>query len=203
MKPALIILAAGGTGRELAELMADTYDVRGFLDDVQKGPRILGKIADLGQYLPEAKLASGLGSYRSMTRRRALLEGIPLDAFVTYVASDARVYPSASLGHAVTVCPGSIVTSNATLGTHSFVYHNCVIAHDARIGDYTMVSNSVTISGNVTIGQNCYIGAGSTLLEGVTIGDDCVIAAGATVITDVPPGTIYIAPGKSKANGYR
>lgn len=203
MKPDLVILAAGGTGRELAELTADRFNVLGFLDDVKTGPRVLGTMADLHRFLPGAKICSGLGSYRSMTRRRQILQGMPIEAFVTYVAADARVYSSATIGKAVTVFPGSIVTSDARLGDHSYVYHNCVVAHDANLGDYTILSNSVTVSGNVTIGKNCYIGAGSTILEGVTIGDDCVIAAGATVISDVEPGKIYIAPNKLKDNSYR
>lgn len=203
MKPDLVILACGGTGRELAELASSQFNVLGFLDDAKSGPHILGKISDYEAYISNAKLCSGLGSYRSMPSRKKILDSMPLDAFINYVASDVRVYPSSILGRALTIFPGSIVSTDAQLGNHCHIYHNAVISHDAVIGAYTIISNSVTISGNVVVGENCYLGAGSTVLEGITIGNNSIVAAGATVVSDIEDGAIYLGPKKVKVNHYR
>lgn len=203
MKPDLVILACGGTGRELAELAEERFNVLGFLDDARTGSRILGGITEWSRFVPGASLASGLGSYRSMGRRRQILEALPLEAFATIVADDARVYPSAKLGRALSVFPFSVVATDAVLGDHCLVYHRCVVSHDAVVGDLSILSNAVTLSGGVRIGRNTYVGAGATVLEGVTIGDDCIVAAGATVIADVPDGTIYLGPKKVKENRFR
>jgi UDP-3-O-[3-hydroxymyristoyl] glucosamine N-acyltransferase len=137
-----------------------------------------------------------------MVFRRRVLEGIPIDAFISFTAADARVYPTARLGRGVTVFPQAVISSGAVLEDHSFVYHGSVIAHDARIGEYSMVSNCACISGSVTIGKNTYIGAGAVVMEKVSIGDNCIVAAGAVVISDIPDNKIHISRDKITDNHY-
>lgn len=198
----LIILACGGTSREIKEIAKDAFNVLGFLDDNKIGPDILGTLEDYFKFVGQAKFCSGLGSYRSMRRRWAILSSLSLHDFVNVIASDCRIYSDAVIGNGVLVFPHSVVSSGVRIGNHVLVYHNCVLAHDAIIEDYSILANSVTLSGNVTIGRNCYIGAGATLLEGISIGDNTIIAAGATVTDSVGSNLIYISKDKRKPNHY-
>ena len=198
----LVVLACAGTGREIREIAQEKFNVLGFLDDNKVGPEVLGKISDWPRFADKAKLCSGLGSYRSMNRRREILSTIDIAYFTNVVASDSRIYASAELGPGILVFPYSVVSAGARIGSHVLIYHNCVIAHDSIVRDYSIVSNSVTISGNVDIGENCYIGAGVTILEGITIGANTIIAAGATVVKPVGANTIYITKDIVKPNHY-
>lgn len=198
----VVILARGGTGRELVELLQPEHRVLGFLDDRDPHETVLGPLSDYASYLGRAFLVSGLGSYRSMRRRREILEAMPLEAFMAYRSRDAVIYPSAVLGAASLVFPLAVASSQVRLGIHTLAYHGCILAHDAVVGDYSIVSNGATLSGGVVVGENCYIGAGAVVLEGLAIGAGSIVAAGATVVSDVPAGTIYIAPGRNKPNHY-
>ncbi len=199
----LVIISAGGTAREMYELLKDRYEIVGFLDDNQVAPKILGKLRDLDRFIEQGiAVISALGSYRGMAKRRQFLEKRSLTTFICFHSDRALIYDNVSLGRATIVFPFSVISTQVSLGVHCFVYHNCVISHDARIGDYSIVSNSVTISGNVSIGENSYIGAGSTILESRSIGDNCIVAAGATVVEDVPSDSIYLPKDRIKANSY-
>ncbi len=199
----IVILSAGGTARELCELIASDFEVIGFLDDFRQGDRVIGKLESAQSFVDSgAKLISALGSYRSMRRRHELLDAMPLEAFIGHRDTRAVVYDSAVLERASTVFPLSVVAAGACVGVHAFVYHNCVISHDADVGAFSILSNSVTVSGGVVIGQNSYIGAGATVMEGCTIGDNAIVAAGATVISDVPDNCIYLSRDRIKPNHY-
>ena len=202
MKEKVIILTRGGTGREVYQLLKEQYEVLGFLDDVQQGPDILGTLDRIEHFSGKAKFCSALGSYRSMTRRRSILERIDPSCFITFVAPEAKIYPDSKVGGGVLVFPQSVLSSQAEIGNHCLVYHNAVLSHDARIGPFTIVGNNVCVSGSATIGENGYVGSGSVILEGIRIGRNCIVAAGAVVVKPVPDDTIYISPREMRTNHY-
>ncbi len=183
-------------------MIKDHYNILGFLDDNKTEQSIIGRFDDYIKHLGKTKFCSGMASWRFMSRRKNVLQQMPKDIFISFVADGAKIYPSANIGYANFVFPNSIISSGVTLGEHVLVYHNCVIAHDSNIGDFTIISNSATVSGKVYIGTNCYIGAGATILEEITIGDNSIIAAGATVTSAVESNSIYISRREIKRNHY-
>jgi sugar O-acyltransferase (sialic acid O-acetyltransferase NeuD family) len=201
-KPKVIILGYGGTGREIASILTPTYTVIGFLDDRKKEHSVLGPISDYPQYISQALICSALGSVRSMSIRRSILQSISLSSFISHLDDSVRRYSDITIGTGVAVCPYSIISCNTIIGNHVFIYHHVIISHDSKIGNFTILSNRACISGNVTIGENCYIGAGAVIVEGITIGDNSIIAANATVIKDVPAASIYISPKKIRKNRF-
>ncbi|MBT8113274.1 MAG: hypothetical protein KJO81_10020 [Gammaproteobacteria bacterium] len=199
----LIILSAGGTARELFKLVNKEHEVLGYLDDQIDNAQVIGKIHDFKKFTDQGiSVISALGSYKNMSRRKEVLNNIPLNAFVSFYSNQTLIYDTLDTNKGTTIFPYSIISTNVTLGVHCFIYHNCVVSHDSCIGDYTILSNSVTVSGGVIIGENSYIGAGSTVLEGSSIGDNCIVAAGATVIDAVPENSIYISKDNIKPNHY-
>lgn len=198
----LVILACGGTGREIKEIAQEKFNILGYLDDIKVGPGILGTLKDIPKFMEMAKFCSGLGSYRSMQRRQEILRQIPLEAFANVYSGDSRIYAGVKMGQGITIFPFSTVSCGVRLGDHAFIYHHCIVSHDVSIGDYSMVANSVTISGNVRIGSNCYIGARATIIEGIMIGNNTIIAAGATVVKDVGDNVIYVSKDDIKRNAY-
>jgi UDP-N-acetylbacillosamine N-acetyltransferase len=197
-----LILGLGGTGRELADLLAREKIDSAFLDDVKTGANIPGKIKDWPKFSESHKLLSALGSYRSMKQRRIVLSSLPLANFSNFVSPLALVGKDNILGSDLVIFPFSAITVNCKIGDHVLIYHRVITSHDCQIGSYSILSNSCTISGNVIVGENSYIGAGSVVLEGRRIGSNCIIAAGATVTCDVPDGTIYYSKNNIKINSH-
>jgi sugar O-acyltransferase (sialic acid O-acetyltransferase NeuD family) len=200
----VLILTAGGTGREIYDLLGcnSRYNPIGFLDDASPDIRVKGPLSAWGQY-NHCQFISGLGSYKKMPFRRQFLSGVPLERFTSFCSPLALVYPSAQLHAETTVIfPYAVIAANAALAEHTFVYHHAVISHDVSIGAYSMVSNHACISGNVQIGEACYIGANATINEGMSIGHNSIVASGATVIHSVPDNSIYIRPHHVLRNQY-
>ncbi len=193
----VVVLGAGGHGRELADIIRDVaqqssdVSLLGVIDDnepdrvllARSGMRFLGGRAALDGR--DVDLHIGVG-YPHI--RRAIDETLQRPA-------DAIIHPSALVGSTVSLGTGAvlaqnvIVTTNVTIGRHSHVNIGASISHDCHLGDYVTVCPHATITGAAQIGDEVFIGAGATLLPGVTIGDRAVIGAGAVVSVDVAPDT--------------
>jgi sugar O-acyltransferase (sialic acid O-acetyltransferase NeuD family) len=204
----LVIIGAGGLGREVFQLVSDInsvgarWNVLGFVAD---GHRDSAALADLG--------AADLG---------------PVDAFETldafYVigignndgrqAIDARVsawskvpatlvHPSASIGATLVLGPGTVVTAgvrlttNIVTGRHCYLNLNATVGHDCILGNYVTLNPGANVSGHVNIGHRTTISTNVAVLPDLTIGDDVMVGAGAVVARSVESGqTVVGVPAK-------
>ena len=196
-----IILGFGGTGKELACWLPDLgYDHPLFLDDYVSDPKVLGGLELWNQH-NDASFFFAMGSYRSMMKRKKILEKIPASLFPVCIAKQSTCY-SRQLGDGCLVFPNSVITCDVKIGVFNLFYHNCVISHDAIIGNNNIIANGSIVSGNAKVGDNCYIGANAVVIEGIEIGNNCIIAAGSSVVHDVPDNMIYYGPKKIVENKY-
>lgn len=201
----LVIVGAGGFGREVLQLVLDinavapTFDLLGFLDDAvidaalreRLGAPVLGSSARLADL--QAAIVIAVGS--SAPRRR--LDQVALAAGRRAVS---LVHPSATVGRNVTtdegtvIAAGSRVTANVTIGRHAHINVNCSIGHDVVVEDYVSVYPGVHVGGGCTIGRGATLGMGSVVLPDVRIGRGAVVGAGAIVARDVAPDTTVVGP---------
>lgn len=208
MTQRLVILGAGGFGREVFDLIdainsdsssveTQPFEVLGFLDDgapdaATLAPYVvehLGPTSALETMPDEVGFAVGIGSPAA---RRKLVEqyaGRP---------QPALVHPSVTMGRAVTVgdgtviCAGVRLTNNIAIGRHVHLNLNCTVGHDARIDDFVTVSPLVAVSGYVSVETEVMVGTGVTLNPGTTIGAGSTVGSGAAVLRDVPSGVIAV-----------
>lgn len=193
----VVVLGAGGHGRELADIVRAVADgsgdvsLLGVIDDnepdrallARSGMRFLGGRSALDGRDVDVHIGVGYPHIR-----RAIDEALQRPA-------EAIVHPTGLVGSTVTLGAGAvlaqnvIVTTNITIGRHSHINIGASISHDCTIGDYVTVCPHATITGSARIGDDVFIGAGATLLPGVTIGDRAVVGAGAVVSVDVAPDT--------------
>jgi sugar O-acyltransferase (sialic acid O-acetyltransferase NeuD family) len=191
----LVVVGAGGFGREVADLARTLgRDVHGFLDDVPPdGPALpaplLGPLdADVAV---EAHLVLAIG--QPHVKARALTR-LPSDGRF----SPALVHPSAVVVDGAAVGAGSVVAALAVvmvdtaIGEHVLVNYGATVGHDARIGARSSVMPGARISGFVRIGEEVLVGANAVVLEGITVGDGAVVGAGAVVTKDVPAGATVV-----------
>jgi sugar O-acyltransferase (sialic acid O-acetyltransferase NeuD family) len=191
----VIIVGAGGLGREVREWLEDInevsprYKVVGFVDDDPSkhgkdihGVRVLG---GLDWLLDRDQLAVIVAIGAPSTKRR-IVERLGHRDYPTVVHPMATVGRFVTLGVGSIVCPGVVITTDVAIGTFVALNFNLTIGHDARVGDYALLAPGIAISGYARISEGAELGAGAVVLPSVSIGEWAVVGSGAVVRTDVP-----------------
>lgn len=202
----LVIVGAGGFGREVLELVADInalrplFEVRGFLDDgapdvraLQRlGLPLLGPSSRIGEV--DASYVIAIGSGSSRRRIDALAHGGRQAEFGTLVHPTATLGRDVLVGDGGIVAAGSRLTTHVAIGRHAHVNVNCTIGHDVVVEDFATLFPGVHLGGGCVIGAGATLGMGSVVLPGVRVGRDAVVGAGAVVARDVADGATVVGP---------
>jgi len=193
----IVIIGAGGFGREVAWLIEDInkanqeWNIIGFVDDNDSiqgkeinGYKVVGNVDWLAQQ--ELYVVNAIGDPITKMKVMKKLEKskniYPVLIHPSVICSD-RI----EIGEGTIICAGNILTVNIKIGKHVIINLDCMIGHDVILGDYTTVLSSANVSGAVNIGKCVSIGTGSAIIQGLNIGDNTIIGAGAVVVTDLPP----------------
>jgi sugar O-acyltransferase (sialic acid O-acetyltransferase NeuD family) len=199
----LVILGAGGFGREILQLVLDvndvipTFDLLGFLDDRaadgdlfgRLGAPLLGTSGRLPDIAASVVIAVGAPAPRRQLDRLVVAAG---RTPATLVHPTATVGRDVRLAEGVIVGAGSRVTTNVVLGRHAHVNVSCVVGHDVTIADFATLYPGVRIGGGCTIDEGATLSMGCIVLPNVVVGRGAVIGAGAVVVRDVPPETTVV-----------
>jgi sugar O-acyltransferase (sialic acid O-acetyltransferase NeuD family) len=205
MLKSLVIVGAGGFGREVLEIFKDhnaisnTWDILGFVDQndnlhgkIVNGYPILGGLDWLRKHNND-KLGCVCAIGICETRKR-IIEELHEIGIKFYNAIHPTVVMSefVELGYDVIICGGSILTVNIKIGDHVHINLGCTIGHDARIGSYCTLNPKVAINGNDHLGEGVYVGTGATFIQQVSVGSWTTIGAGAVVIENIPENVVAV-----------
>ncbi len=193
----IVIIGAGGFGREVAWLIEDInkenkeWNLVGFVDDNEKiqGSEINGyKIVGNINWLKEQELyvVNAIGDPIVKKKVTEKLDESK-NKYPALVHPSVIYSESVNFGEGSIICAGNIITVNIEIGKHVIVNLDCTIGHDANIGDFSTILPSVNVSGFVKTEECVSIGTGSAIIQGVNIGKNTVIGAGAVVVKDLPP----------------
>ncbi|MER5636120.1 acetyltransferase [Kitasatospora sp. NPDC002227] len=200
VRPELVIVGAGGFGRETAEAAhAAGWRLRGFLDDnpVLHGTRVDGVPvlgpAELVHELPRTKVLLCTVNPRVYTSRLDLAErlGLPERRYATLVHPSASVAARAELGPGTVLLAHTAVTARASIGAHVAVMPQVVITHDVEVAELATLASGVRLGGGVRLERGCYLGAGALLREYLTVGQWSLVGMGSVVLRDVPPLEVW------------
>lgn len=215
MKDRLLIVGAGGFGREVLGWARDvpdharSWEFAGFLDDTVKVPDksasrvpVLGTIsgyrAEPGDVLvlavgePRAKLAL----YQELRQRGA--------RFASVVHPTAIIAGTAQCGDGLIACPGALISNDAVVGHAVSLNAYASVGHDATIGAGTTISSYCDVTGRVKIGTGAFLGSRASILPGLDVGEFAVIGAGSVVVRSVPAGvTVFGVPARRISGGQQ
>lgn len=207
----IVIIGAGGFGREVAEIIDDInkekkqFNLLGFLDDNEQALKdfpssyhVIGSTEiDLTTFKQvNFSIAVGDALKRSTYAKMIAIAGAKMQ---TIVHPLSKVSPTAMIGAGAIFCPFSYAGTLSLIGENAVLNVYSSVGHDSKVGRNSVISPYVAITGNVQVGEGSFIGAHATITPGVSIGKHAKIAAGVTVTRNVEPGSlVWGYPAKSR-----
>lgn len=207
----LIVVGAGGLGREVREYARDVFDptgyeFAGFLDDQPPAPGtpeheraqpILGPIREHRPASDERFLmAIGDPSARAALVAHLQRHGA---VFETLVHPKAHVSSNATIGLGSLVAPFASIGAAAQIGRFAHLHFYASAAHDTVIGDYTSLSPYSVANGQAVIGVGGFLGTRATVNPTKRVGAYAKVTAGSVVYQDVPDHAIAFGnPAKAR-----
>ena len=202
----LIVVGAGGFGRETIELVralqsaGQGIELVGVCDDAPAfagtevlGVPVLGPIASIHDH-PDAQVVVTIGNPDNYGIRQQIVSRLGLDPgrYRTLIHPTAVVPKSARVGVGSIIHAQCVLTADVSVGSHVAMMPSVVLTHDDQIHDFVTLGAGVLIAGGVTIHEGAYIGSGSRLREYVTVGSAALVGMGAVVTRDVPAGEVWV-----------
>lgn len=197
----IIIIGAGGQGRETVQLIKDinditpTWNLLGFVDDNDasigkeiNGFPVLGDTHSLlGDNFKNTYVICAIGQSRV---RKIVVEKLkkinPHLTFATLVHPSAVIGDHTFIGTGTMICAHTVVTVNIQIGDHVLINYGSTIGHDTILKDYCTVLPGSNISGNVVLEECVDMGSGAAIIPGVVVGKNTIIGAGAVVAKPLP-----------------
>ena len=211
MKKNILIVGAGGFGREVFFWAKDTfssslYNLKGFI------------VSTLDKQLPKLSLpifheeaysinindyflmAIGNPDIKKKAYGNLYLKGAN---FISLIHPSSIVLPTAKIGKGIIICPYSIISDNVILEDFTSVNLSVTIGHDAVIKSFSTLSPHVSIGGQSIIGSLCLIGSNASVSPKVILGDKSRVAANSFVCHNTSIGSLIIGvPGKEYKDFY-
>lgn len=210
MRKKLLIMGAGGFGREVASWALDAAERGaawvpvGYLDD---GPAVVGEgfaglpwLGDVGGYQPsedtQVVVAVGSPGIRRRIQEQVLRKGGTLASVIHPTALVAR---GARLGAGVVLAPYAVVSANASVGGGVVVNVHAVVQHDARVGGWCQLNTHSDVGGGAVLGEEVLVKTGGIVRPRAVVPDRCVIEAGTLFPREDGPGRMPGGPGSGQA----
>lgn len=203
----LVIVGAGGFGRELYEMLWDAfsptqYRFKGFLardaGELERCGVAERVLADPEQYRPEPddRLLLAIGA---MDARRRVVDALESAGgeFVSFVHPLARVAATAELGVGAVIYPFAVVSNRASLAPHVHLNYYASIGHDCQLGRYCLLAPYATLNGFVQLADEVYISTHATVAPGRRLGRRCKLSANSACMQDAADDMlIFGVPGR-------
>lgn len=195
----IIIVGAGGCGREVANWIEDinkekeTWNILGFLDDDSHSlDGFFSKypiIDTIKYHEPKqgVKYAMGLAGPSAKKAIATMLMEKGAE-FASIIHPSTRIYTEYELGKGLVTYPNSKIATGCKIG--DFVtLQSTILGHDALLEDYVTVSSSCGITGGTKLREGCFIADHACIAVGLEIGAHAYVGIGSVVIRDVEEDT--------------
>jgi len=150
MKQPLVIVGAGGLGKEIACLVNGLTDffVQGFYDDgLAQGELVLGKYKVLGNIQSLAEMQTDVSvviAFGNPKMRKKCWDALQENANIQF---SNLIHPSALImsderiqwGKGVIVFPLAVLTTDLSIGNNVVVHTGASVHHDVSVGDHSVI----------------------------------------------------------------
>lgn len=201
----LVIIGAGGFGRETADVVeainlggaSPAWRILGVVDDAlspanasRVQARSIEYLGSLDELIATAARPRYVVAIGSPSARRRIAERLDTEGFsaATLIHPEATIGSEVTIGSGSVVCAGARVTTNIQLGSHVHLNPNVTVGHDTTLGDFVSMNPASSVSGDCVIEHEVLIGAAAVVLNQLVVGRAAVVGAAACVVNDVPRG---------------
>ena len=204
----IVIVGAGGFGREVASLLkrinkvTPTWNLVGFYDDdVQYKPKgshneygeVLGTVDDLNHTESEMAAILAVGSPRALKAIRKKITN-PLVSFPNIIAPEAAILDEDNyeMGEGNILSSFSSISCNVRMGSFNVLNNRVSFGHDVEVGDYNVFMTAVRISGSSHIGTGNLFGVSSIVIPGIKVGEGVTVSPGSVVMRKTKDNSTYV-----------
>ncbi|HUD38899.1 MAG TPA: acetyltransferase [Streptosporangiaceae bacterium] len=126
--------------------------------------------------------------------RRRLFDDVRAAGFgcISYVSSQAFVWPSVPIGANSLVFEDCTIQRGASVGDNVILWSGACVAHSSVIEDDCCLAPHAAVAGFSRVGSGSFLGINCCVADTVSIASDCVVGAGAVVIADTKPRQVYV-----------
>lgn len=207
----IIIVGAGGCGREVANWIEDvnaveeTWNIIGFLDDnlnaLDEFPCRYSIIGKISNHEPISSASYAMGIANPSVKKKIGMELLRKGAkFASIIHPSTRNYSEFELGIGLVTYPNSKIATGCRIGNFVTI-QSSIIGHDVQIEDYVTVSSSCGITGGVKLHEGCFIADHACIAVGLEIGENAYVGIGSVVIRNVEENTkVFGNPARAFAN---
>lgn len=198
----LIIIGAGNVGGYIAYNAREfgSYEIVGFLDDdISKrgknsyGHQVIGTVDSIEKLSEERDLSVVVAISSPIVKASIIsrLAGFDLD-FPTFVARNAWLSKSVSIGKGVVIYPGVSINYETTISDFVTINMNCAVGHNCEIARYVTLAPGVNLGGFTIIEEEANLGIGVSTRQNVRIGKSAVIGGQSMVVNNVSGGAVAV-----------
>jgi sugar O-acyltransferase (sialic acid O-acetyltransferase NeuD family) len=199
----LIIIGAGGLGREVAgladmdEKRGREWEIAGFLDNrpgILEGKNcpfpLLGSPDD---YHPQDNDLFVTGIMNAVEREKYCKMILDRGGqFTNIVHRNSSVSFGTSFGIGNVIGLWAALSTNVKIGNFCIINTLASIGHDAILEDYASIHNRALISGGTRIGRGAEIGANATVLPKAIVEPYARLGAGSVLIGKAPSNRLMM-----------
>ncbi len=196
----LIIVGAGGFGREMLAVLKDIkesehkWNILGFIDDnanaingIDCSHKVIGALEEWQPNENEV-FVMAIASVQGKKRCAALLKEKGA-RFITVIHPTAHVSETTKIGEGLVLFPYAEISVNCTIGAFVFLNSYAQIGHDSVVGDYCTLCPKCAIAGGGELEEGVMIGTNASTYPRVKIGSYATVGMNSAVIRRVKPGT--------------
>jgi len=194
----IIIIGAGGFGRETIQLIKDInlvnseWEILGFVDDNKEikgkkinGYQVLGEIDYLNDFKTKVFTICAIANCNAKKNIISQIRNENIE-FTNLIHPSAILSDKLEIGSGVIIQSNCVITTNIKIGNHVGISPQCGLGHDCYIGDFCTLFWNVNIGGHVTVEEGCMLGTKTSIIQERKVGRWSIVGSSSNVIRDIP-----------------
>jgi len=209
MKKGLIIVGAGGFGRELLSFISqhnyerDDWVFAGFLDDNPNNLEPFGLshywLDHIQSHVPSNEYVYLIAVAHPGSRETIFTKLNNAGAsFINYFSNSAVIGTRVQIGVSCIVLHNSIISTDSLIGDAVIINSFCSVGHDTKISSFVTLSGHCDVTGGVSIGKGAFLASSVSIAPKKKIGENASVGIGSVIIKNVKANTtVFGNPAKA------